>query len=218
MDLNTIRVRYRPKNSLFFAVYITGFCYICKTLFGFFNTVTVKHFLTLSLVCVVLCGHAQHEHADPPEQLKRHRIAMVIGHTGIRAASGGELQNKEVFLPSWGLDYNYMINSRWSIGWLNDLELSSYVIEHPDHEMELEREFPFISVIAVYYRPWKHLVFLAGPGMEFEKKEHFFVMKFGVEYGVRISQGWDLTPMFTYHLKDGSFGAWTLGLGVGKSF
>ena len=83
---------------------------------------------------------------------------------------------------------------------------------------ELERERPVILSLVFQFKPIHSLVIYAGPGVELEKHENFFVYRFGVEYEFEIGEDWDLSPGIFYDNKEGVFDTWSFGLGVAKRF
>lgn len=175
----------------------------------------MKNFLIIPFLMCTFLASAQEAKEEGGELHKAHRLAIVMGQTHIPAGVSESLQNKELFVPSVGFDYQYWIGERFGIGLVNDLEMASYILSENGIE-SVEREFPFASSAVVLYKPWKELSVLAGPGMEWENNENFFLMKFGLEYEFEMQNAWDITPAFAYDLKDGKFGAWSLGISIGK--
>lgn len=163
---------------------------------------------------------AQHHEAPAevktPEQhseFKHWRIAPLIGHTMVPAGTSSD----HFAIPSWGLDLEYWLNPKWGIGLHNDLEVQSFIVEHDGQEM-LERESPLVLSLDLLWKPWKGLVFLAGPGYEFEKEENFKLLRFGAEYEFEFDHHWDISPSLFYDTRQEAYDTWSIALGIGKRF
>ncbi len=153
------------------------------------------------------------EHSE--EAFKRHRISFIWGNTLVPAGKNAHNEDSEVFFPTWGLTYEYILSHRFAIGWVNELEMTSYAVEH-GNEAILEREYPFISSIVLIYEPFKGVILHAGPGYEFERNESFFIMKMGADYIFLLPKDFDIGFGFSYDIKNNLYDAWTFGLTLGK--
>lgn len=157
---------------------------------------------------------ATENHATQERPFPHHRIALLLGHTHVPANTDGD----GIFIPSWGLDYEYWFNRNWGLGLHTDLELQSFVIENGNEDI-LEREYPLVITLDALYNPWKGLVIQLGPGYEFERNEGFYLIRLGLEYEIEIGhQYWDLSPSVFYDNRFGAYDAWSIALGVGKRF
>lgn len=182
-------------------------------------------FFALILIALLLSGAngiAQHQEHDQneshsSEHVECHgfRAATFIGHTLIP----GPNNKKHFFIPSWGFDLEYWFSEKIGVGWHNDIELASFVVQGPGEE-ELEREYPIISTLDFLYKTKQNIVFLAGVGYEFEKEVDFFIFRFGAEMELPIDHNWDLFPTAFIDTATGErqYYTLTLGLGVGKHF
>ncbi len=179
-------------------------------------------FLALfSLVAWMLPAQSETHHSPdadtPPHEVqhegKHFRVAFLVGHTFVPTRHSAE----RLIIPSYGLDLEYWFNHKWGIGLHNDLELQNFVIERGDDEI-LEREFPIVITLDALFHPWKGLSFQAGPGIELEKNENFYLFRVGAEYLFFLPGGWDLGPYFFYDSRDKVYDTWSLGLGVAKHF
>ena len=93
----------------------------------------------------------------------------------------------------------------------------NYVV-NTDHNKELERTNPIIVSAVFLYHPAKGWNFLVGPGIEFEENHNLFILRAGLAYEFELPGHWDFSPELVIDLKDGSIGAFTWGIGVGKRF
>ena len=152
------------------------------------------------------------EHSDH-EQFRHFRVAALIGHTFVPTPQS----SRHLAIASWGLDLEYWFNRKWGLGLHNDFELQHFIIMEGDGE-ELERDYPVVLTLDLLFKPWKGLVFLIGPGYEFEKNENFFLVRAGVEYEIDLPNHWDLSPSFFYDTRRGAYDTWTFSLAVGKRF
>ncbi len=141
-------------------------------------------------------------------------MAVLLGHTFIPA---GSQNNQRLLIPSWGLDLEYWPASKWGIGLHNDLEIETFLIEKPEEEA-LERRYPLVITADLLYKPWKGLVLMAGPGVEVDPSQTFFLIRYGLEYEFEFSGHWDIFPSVFYDSRKDAFDTWSIALGVGKRF
>lgn len=166
----------------------------------------------LLLVTCQLHTYAQSlsAHRNPTKDQSSLRVAILIGHTFIPVAHTHE----NILIPSWGLDLEYWFNHTWGLGWHNDLEIESFIIQRPGDE-SIEREYPLVTTLDLLYKPAGGLVLLIGPGYEIARGQDYLLMRLGLEYEIELSHHWDLAPSFFFDSREGSFHTWSLGLGVG---
>jgi hypothetical protein len=146
-----------------------------------------------------------------------HSISLMIGHTHIPKGVNGINRDEALIIPSWGLNYDFHLNEKWAIGWHNDMEISTYVIEEADGDV-YERERPIITAIVGIFKPGKKVGLLAGFGREFEKHRNFWVFRAGVEVEIEINESWELIPSFIYDQKEAVYYSWAIGLAVARRF
>ena len=146
-----------------------------------------------------------------------HSISLAIGHTHIPKGFNGVDGRKGLIVPSWGLNYEYHFNEKWVIGWHNDMEISTYVVEG-EHGDEIERERQLTSSIVGIFRPGKHVGCLAGFGREFERHQGFWVFRAGIEVEFEIAHSWSLIPYASFDLKETVYDAISIGLATSKRF
>ena len=156
------------------------------------------------------------EHAEHAEEgFKRHRVSFLWGNTLVAAGKNAHNEDSEVLFATFGLSYEYILSHHFAIGWVNELEVTSFAVEH-GNEAVLEREYPVISSIVLIYEPFKHVILHAGPGYEFERNESFFIMKMGADYFFLLPKDFDIGFGISYDIKNNLYDAWTFGLSIGK--
>ena len=153
------------------------------------------------------------------EEFYRHSITLAITHSFI---SQGVRDNDRDWLsaPSWGLNYNYHFNERWALGWHNDLIIEEFVVEDRRNDTEdLERSFPFSTLLVGTIKTNKHWGFSLGGGAEWEKNENFGMVRFGVEYGIDVPQRkMEIIFAFNYDMLIEAYDSFNIGIGIGKLF
>ena len=178
-------------------------------------------FFILLQILIVSTLHGQdheevtnHEHEN---EHSRHSISIMIGHTHIPKGFHGAENSKALIVPSWGLNYVFHINEKWAIGWLNDMEVATYVVQESDAGIIL-RERPVIVSLVGIFKPSKSIGLLAGVGREFEKHQDFWVLRVGIEFEVEINESWTMLPSLTYDIKEAIYDSWAIGLSVARRF
>ena len=179
----------------------------------------LKAFLYCNLILSCSWGFARgHDNqASVDHEFKHHRLAVIIGRGHVFGAEDIENGNTIVTIPTWGIDYQYWINSKFGGGLKSDVEIMNYKIETQEGN-SLERNNPMIISTVFLYHPLKGWNFLIGPGVEFEKSHNFFVLRGGMAYEFELPGHWDFAPELVFDLKDGHIGSFTWGIGVGKRF
>jgi hypothetical protein len=181
-------------------------------------------FLQLFFICSIIFGigynlsaqeDSNHHDKLQKHSFKKHNISILWGNTIVPAAKTASGENCEVLFPSWGINYEYLINHRLGIAWMNEFEMQSYAIEHDEHA-EIEREYPIISSIVLAYEPVRHLVLFAGPGVEFEKTHNFSIIKAGMALKFQLPKYFGIALELSYERKNKTYDAWTFGLLIGK--
>lgn len=170
----------------------------------------VPAILLLFLVQIHMHAQSSHEHTLHHEDRSSLRAAILIGHTLIPVPHARE----NILIPSWGFDLEYWFNHTWGIGWHNDLEIESFIIQRPNDEL-IERENPLVTTLDLLYKPVGGLVILMGPGCEIARGQNFLLFRLGFEYEIELSNHWDLAPSLFFDSREDSFHTWSLGLGVG---
>ena len=159
---------------------------------------------------------AQHsiKHAEVSHEIhpKHWRVAGLIGHTLIPSAQ------EHVFIPSWGLDLEYWPRQTLGIGLHSDVEIEQFIIIEGPEEEAIERVTPIVCTLDLLWKPWKGLVFVLGPGIEFEEDQQFTLLRTGIEYEVEIGHHFDIAPAIMYDDRLDGYHTWSIMLGVGKRF
>jgi len=165
----------------------------------------------------VVAQDQENKEKKETEPFKRHVLSIMLAHTHIPNGFDGTTKKGALIVPSWGLNYSYRINEQWAIGWHNDMEIATYIIEY-DQGKDLERERPIITSLIAAYTPKQFTTFVVGFGREFEKHENFWVFRAGVEFEFEFGNNWAMSPSFIYDLKESVYDSWTLGITIGKWF
>ena len=159
--------------------------------------------------------------ADWFEEGKKNRFAVFVGYGWVPKGQSGEENEGTLVIPALGLDYERWIHPRFAIGWYNDFQLSTFVVEregeHAEEEKFLEREYAFVTAVVGVFEVVERLAVYAGPGQEFEAHENFFVLKIGAEYEFPLPNFWDLAIGGSYDIRD-LYDSWGVGISIGKRF
>ncbi|PWG80363.1 hypothetical protein [Pararcticibacter amylolyticus] len=178
--------------------------------------------LTLS-IAVLSClrtfaqEHVEGKHEEDEEK-GAHKITLGIGHAHVHEGIEQD-EKKWLVMGSWALNYDYLFNSKWSLGLHNDLILEDFTVEKQSGEeenMTLERERPIATKLVASFKPGKHLSFMLGAGDEIAKGENYFLTTAGLEYGLHIPGGWEFGAELSYDVKWKAYDTWILGFGISK--
>ncbi|WKK64950.1 hypothetical protein [Lutimonas zeaxanthinifaciens] len=193
-----------------------------------------------SFLCIIGYGSAMaqehdshksssNDHATHHVEHKKHAISASVNHTMIfNALKDGE-NPANITLPSFGLNYTYMINEKWRIGLHSDIIIEDFVVKesaattlNDDHDggdiRGIERGTPIASCIVGIYKPLPYLGLLAGFGREFSSHEDFTVVRFGIEAPYHLPNNWELFGVVTYDINIDAYQSLTYGVGFGKLF
>lgn len=180
---------------------------------------TKKFFLLFILLLLTnLITHSQDQQSSEEqhaEKVRHHWINVFSGITFIEEASTDGMNSQLLIVPTFAVDYEYIINHKFALVWSNDVELASYVVED-DASEELKREFAVVSSVVLAYSLYPFWAVFAGPGYEFETHQNFFVMKIGTELKKEFEDGWGLGISLSVDLKDVNTSG-TLGLVIKKA-
>jgi hypothetical protein len=125
------------------------------------------------------------------ESEKGFRMVGVIGHTLVNT---NQLDN--VWVPSWGLDLEYWFNAKWGIGLHNDVEMETFVVKNAAQD-EIVRVNPLVFTIDALYHFGHGFVATLGPGIEIERTESFYLLRFGMEYEKDINESFYICQMYS---------------------
>lgn len=165
---------------------------------------------------------------------KKHSISAVIGHTHIKSGVKNNSGDNWMALPSFGLNYNYSFNEKWGIGLHNDIIIEEFIVEDTnaaEHQLEhknlkneepeipgIERNKPIASAIMITYKPFKHVAFLVGGGMEFSEHENFALIRLGMEFPFHIPNDWEIFGVTAFDINIDAYNSFTFGIGIAKLF
>lgn len=181
--------------------------------------------ILLYLIPFTVCSqhHSEHTEGDVEHGHGKHKIAFYSGFTHVSSAfyeHETEEESTGKWVPTLGLEYYYSLNHKWELGFIGDVELDKYYIRTGQDD-ELERNNVAVLSGVAKFKPTHRIGLFAGPGMEWEFTDHgsesFFVVKTGIEYEVAIENGWELTPIFSYDIKE-EYSVFSFGISIGKRF
>lgn len=198
------------------------------------KTIIPTILILIGFIVTVSAQHQNHEnyqtvHHHDSENLihtehGKHKLAIYGGFTHISAAfyeHETHVESTGKWVPTFGIEYYYKLNHHFEIGLIGDVEADSYYIRTSNEE-ELERNNVLIVAAVVRYAPIDRLGVFIGPGYETEfigksESTSFFVAKLGIDYEIEIEKGWELTPIFSYDIKE-EYSAYSFGVSLGKRF
>jgi hypothetical protein len=160
---------------------------------------------------------AQERSLDIEKIEKKQSLTFVLGHTHV---SEGIKDGKEEWLtlPSFGLDYNYMLSPKFSLGLHNDLVIENFKVQKATDVIELERTAPFASALVAGFKPGKSFTYEFGFGGEFAKEGNLFLTRVGIEYSLEISKDLELVSNLVYDIKWRHYNSYVLGIGICRLF
>jgi len=151
------------------------------------------------------------------EEFKHHKIMVVLGHAMTPEGVNVDGKKTFLFLPSWGLDYDYSLNEKWSIGLHTDFIIENFEYEGPD-EIIRERSTPLAVVISGGYKITEHFTAILGAGAELAKEENLGVVRVGVDYGWEVGKNWEVAVNYMIDFKIDAYNTGVFGVGIARSF
>lgn len=145
----------------------------------------------LSLMVVLLCSSILYSQ-EPNQKEKdfyRHNISLMTGYAWVPTAVDVQGNTETIVIPTIGFDYNYCFSPKFSVGVINDLELSRYLVIEPNGNA-LKREYKYIGAVVAIYEPLTGLSLYAGPGIEYDVNKTFALVKIGFEVFKSFEEGW----------------------------
>ncbi len=166
--------------------------------------------MTLLIATATPLHARQDESEEEGEHFYRHRLSFG---TGIALIPRGLSAGAEDFIiaPSVALDYGFQVTRQFGVAIKDELELSSYIIETKEGA-PLEREFAYVGVIVATAEVARGFGLFAGPGVELERNENFFVVKLGVDYMFIETERWNAGVGGAYEFK-AAYGTFNVGTG-----
>lgn len=178
------------------------------------STYSLALIMCMLLSCI---GFGQVENEKLEVESKRHRVMAVLSHTHVPEGYDADGDKAWIILGSWGVDYDYRLSERWSLGVHTDMILENFVIERNDGN-EVERSRPIAAVLASSYKFGEHFALVAGAGGEFSKEEDYGLVRLGGDYGWEIPGDWELALSAMLDIKIEGYNSVVFGVGVGKLF
>jgi len=167
---------------------------------------------------------SEKEILEAEEGVNKHAISFILSHTHIQSGVNNSRGDNWIAAPSFGINYTYLINEKWGIGLHTDIITEEFVVMNKNIQIEdgedevIERSYPIASAIMLTYKPFKHIAFLAGGGMEFSKEENFSLVRLGVEAPFEIPGDWEIFGSFTYDINIDAYDSINFGIGISKLF
>ena len=180
--------------------------------------------LAVVLFASPFCNAQEHESAsvelEEHGHFHHHQLGIVLGHAHL---SNGVKQGEKQWqvLPSFGVNYNYWFNEKWSIGLHTDIIIETYEVERhlESGSIEvLERETPIAPALMIGYKPHEHFSFLMGPGYEIEPEENLMLIRLETEYSIEMAEGLEFEAGIGYDFRIDAFDSWSTVLGIAHSF
>lgn len=165
---------------------------------------------------------AQHEEGDQKNHTdghgrSGHRLTAVMAYSVIKN-SVGDGGDKILVVPTFGLNYDFRVGTRWGLGLHSDIVLQQYKVEkHGDDEV-LVRENPVALCAVGLYEPLPSFMLIAGYGVEMESHENIQLLRLGAEYGFHLPGNWELSFVLEFDWKINTYSSWVFGAGFSKLF
>ncbi|WP_207420399.1 hypothetical protein [Desertivirga brevis] len=176
-----------------------------------------KSLLVAGLVFFAFAGKSQSEFKVHESGEKgMHRFTFSLAELYFNEGKSNEIHS--TFVPAYALNYDYMFNSRWSLGMHNDIPMHDIELEEQAGESKsAETERPVASKIIGTYHTHKHLGLLFGFGDEIAHHENFFITSAGAEYEFHLKGSWQLGAEIVYDHKFNTADTWMVGIGISKT-
>lgn len=146
-------------------------------------------------------------------KFNRYRVAIASLNSYVPAIEA----NNRFIIPAWGLEFEYQIAEKWAIGANLELEVFTYAVKTPNKGI-IERDYPFLTSLLVFYEINEHIILASGYGREFERNEDFDMLVFSAMYAIILPNNWDIVPTLTFNKRIESYDTFSLGFSFGKSF
>ena len=179
--------------------------------FYFYTMQKSKH-LALILCLLIFSQYLRAQEAE----FKRHKIMVVLGHAMTPEGLNVDGKKTFLFLPSWGVDYDYRINEKWSVGIHTDIIIENFAFEDPN-EIIQERSTPLALVVTGGYRIGEHLTAFLGAGAELAKEENLTVVRVGADYGWEVGKDWEVAVNYMIDFKIDAYNTGVFGVGIARS-
>ena len=175
---------------------------------------------------------AGHTEGHSENEFHRFSIAFTMSHTHVDTGIKDGQSKQWLAIPSFGLIFNYYLSEKWGLGLHNDVLIEEFAVSggagtagvHKSVANEegeiavIERGTPISSAIMVMYKPIKHLVLMAGGGMEFSQHENFGVVRLGLDVPFHLPNNWEVYGSAAFDINIDAYNSYTYGIGVAKLF
>lgn len=119
---------------------------------------------------------------------------------------------KSSYLPAYCINYDYVLNSHWSIGSHNDILLEN--LEENGESNSHNR--PVTTKLIGAYHVTKHLGYSFGFGDEVNGNENVLLTTFGADYAFLVKSTWEIGAEVNYDMKFSHANNWVFGFGITK--
>ncbi len=169
-------------------------------------------------ICVLGCflAVAQESTSGELNKSEHHKFTLVLGHAHLSEGINDITGKKEWrVLPAWGLDYDFILNSKWGIGIHNDIIVESFEVESHQGTV-LKRTTPVATAILGTYSISEHFAAQLGFGGEFAKEQNFALTRIGIEYGYELPNDFEISAVLNYDIKWNAYDTYLIGIGIAK--
>ncbi|WP_417365769.1 hypothetical protein [Flavobacterium beibuense] len=171
-------------------------------------------FVPLVFLLFVFNARSQEEEGSGRYQ----RLGISISHANISSGLK-DAENKWISLPAWGIDYDHWFNEKWGLGMHVDIIVEKFTVEENlGDDSVLERSFPVAPAIMGLHKFGRHHTLMFGVGAEFAKEENLFLNRLGYEYGLEVSEKWEVGFSLNYDFRWNAYDSYIFGIGVSRVF
>ncbi len=180
----------------------------------------LKYIMAMAFLCFVPSLQAQ-EHeasAEATEHFPYHKVGVALTHVNVSSGIK-EAGSRWISLPGFGIDYDYVFSEKWSLGLHTDIIIEKFEVEENlnSEDRVLERNYPIAPAVMVGRKLGAHTI-LFGAGAEFEESENLFLNRVGYEYGMEISEAWEVELSFNYDFRWNAYDSYILGIVLCRKF
>lgn len=189
----------------------------------------MKRFLAVSLLVFLsassLVAQEHGSHTPSGQVYREHNLNNSLGfglsHTHI---FNGVLNGKPkwTILPSFLLDYDYLVNEKWSVGAHFDMVVENFIfkLEEGSESIQfVERSFPVSLVATGSYKVFKYLSVQLGAGGEFVLDgESYSLIRGGIEGEYEVGEYYEVFLNASYDYRFDAYHSLTVGLGIKRFF
>lgn len=154
------------------------------------------------------------------EKLLHHRLTVIMGNAHLPAGVSEDGGKKWLLLTTWGLDYDYRINEKWSLSLQSDIVIANFKVEaYKTNDKEFfERSYPVAIAVAGIYSFGEHLSAIAGGGVDIAEEGTIPLVRAGIDYGWEINRYWGVGVNMMWDIKIDAYDSWTFGVGASRRF